>query len=445
MSVTPPRLISFAELSQLVGEYRELGHESWTLLVRTVATRFNGKWWNFGTSASLVDGKSADEKIIRLREDVTLVEAWTPGDRPLTVSELGQRLTVWRKVLGAELDYPFQEGVYLNREYSDPRHESWPRWSANLYEQVPGNPTANVPDGPFLSVSDQLFAPDIPRLASRYLGGDRWGSRNVASNEYLISIPDRRARIGEIRVADDELIINIKRNTTVAFFLSVVAVSYSGQVFERVLKVDGEHGRVKPPFAVQTLDLWISLSDGYALDHYHESPHRCSWGPELSLFNRPARSSDRLLPLTSALAGGESETVEFKPYIRFRPRDSKADELLETVSAFTNASGGDIYIGVTDHGEPKGVERELSTDYGKECRDSVQCKQDAYVRDLKKLITEGLTPAIAPEIHWHEIAHRSILQVRVPTSSTIVSLITNGDVFRRAGATNRKLRPGDLL
>jgi len=192
------------------------------------------------------------------------------------------------------------------------------------------------------------------------------------------------------------------------------------------------------------LDLWVTLDGGYPLDHYHESPQRASWGADQSLFNLPPRGSPELLPIGQALASGESDVLEFKPYIRFRPRDTKADELLETASAFSNTIGGDIYIGVNDYGEPQGIERDLARDYGKKYRGSPKRLQGSYERDLKKIIIEGLTPTIRPEFKWHDIAHRLILQVRVSKSPVPVSLLS-GDAFRRVGATNRKLRPSDVV
>ena len=46
----------------------------------------------------------------------------------------------------------------------------------------------------------------------------------------------------------------------------------------------------------------------------------------------------------------ESETVEFKPSL------SQINEIVETVSAFSNTKGGTIQVGVSDNGEIVGVD-----------------------------------------------------------------------------------------
>jgi ATP-dependent DNA helicase RecG len=47
---------------------------------------------------------------------------------------------------------------------------------------------------------------------------------------------------------------------------------------------------------------------------------------------------------------GESETIEFKNSL------SEMDQILETISAFSNTKGGNIFIGLADDGKINGVE-----------------------------------------------------------------------------------------
>ena len=54
----------------------------------------------------------------------------------------------------------------------------------------------------------------------------------------------------------------------------------------------------------------------------------------------------------SDLENGETDTIEYKPFIE--PNTRKETEFVETVIAFANTLGGRIYVGVQDDGSPQG-------------------------------------------------------------------------------------------
>lgn len=444
MTTRPPRQTSFSELARLLGHFKELGFDNASLLVRTVATKTADKWYNFGTSVSLTDDHEPFERVIRLRNDVALVEFVVLLDANLSDETLMHFLARWRHLLDIERDFTFQSNVYLHRFYSDPRVGAIPGWHADLSENLPDRPSFPLPDGPFLNEKEQIFGSDLPHLAAIWLGDDYWAQQHSLTHNYRIRIPDRRAKLVALEADDQRLTVTIERNTLEPLHCCVIPISFSGQSHQLVKKVEATQSMFEFPFSVQAIQVWVTLDDGYPLDHYNESPTRASWGSDKSLYNAPPRTGALLHAITDALNGGETETVEFKPYIKLRQRDKKADELWKVVCAFANANGGDLYIGVNDYGEPIGIDRDLRTEYGKDCSGDVQSMQDAYVRDLKKLLNEGLAPAAMPEFKWHDIAHRLVLQACVHRSSTLVHLIVNGEMFKRIGATNRKLRPSDI-
>jgi len=198
--------------------------------------------------------------------------------------------------------------------------------------------------------------------------------------------------------------------------------------------------------SVQNFSTWVMLGDGQPLDSYEETPHLATWGAERALFNRP-RSSDvaAQTPLDVALISGETQNVEFKPFIRLNPREKKSDELLETVCAFSNADGGSLFLGVTDYADPIGIDTDLRKAYGQRCAADAECLKDSYAKDLKKLFQEGLIPAIIPAFDWHELAHRWVLAILVRASDSYVCLGRTGEIFQRVGATNRKVRTIDIV
>jgi hypothetical protein len=444
MTPKPPQQSSFSEVSGLLSQHSELGLAPASLRIRTVATRTANKWYNFASSVTLVDDSHRLERVVELRNDVMLVETSLPLNGPLHEDDLRRGLSHWRELLATEHGFQFNSTVYLYRHYTDLRDGARPRWCADLTENLQDRPSYQAPSGPFLSKSEQLFAPDLARLASMWLGESRWLQQTTLAHAYSLTIPDRRAELVSLEAEADHLSVTIRRLCSDALNCCVTAESFAGSSRTFIEEISDTKVGFRLPFAVQGLQVWLTLEDGYPLDHYNESPRSASWGNERSLYNAPARETAHLSAISQALAGGETSTVEFKPYIRLRRRDKKADEVLEAICAFANAAGGDIYLGVTDYGEPVGIENELHHEYDKDHSGDLQRVQDAYVRDIRKLLNEGLLPAAMPEVQWHDIAHRLILQVRVQPSQQPSSLISTGEVFRRVGATNRKVRPIDL-
>lgn len=72
------------------------------------------------------------------------------------------------------------------------------------------------------------------------------------------------------------------------------------------------------------------------------------------------------VPVSALLAAGESDRVEFKSTARVNMRTGEKDSRMEqviakTVSAFLNASGGTLIVGVDDDGTPLGLDRDYAT------------------------------------------------------------------------------------
>ena len=435
-------LDSLVELLRSSGEL--LGGEG-TLRVRTVAVRAANQWLSFGTLAETIAGRSTEAQNWRLRDSVVLCMSHLPLDESLNIDTLMSALAGWRSVVNAPSQLGFQTSVQLFRRFSDPDLKLLPRWEVEANEAGPTGTGMSVPDGPFLESSLGIFAASVPELAGGWFGNSTWADTNIATNRYRILIEDRRAWLDDLQLRDQMLTVRVQSRTKEPLFCALELTSYRNVKHRSVVQFGADAATMDAPFAAQACDIWVTFEDGYPLDHYHESPHRASWGRERSLYNAPPRRDPLLEDTHAALASGENVTLEFKPYVRLRKKDNKAREVLETACAFANASGGDILIGVTDFGEPIGVNAELRKEYGGQHRDDFPQMQDSYVRDLKKLFGEGLTTAVIAEFRWLPIALDVILRVRIPPSRVMVSLITTGEIFRRVNATNRKVRPDAVI
>lgn len=134
------------------------------------------------------------------------------------------------------------------------------------------------------------------------------------------------------------------------------------------------------------------------------------------------------------LENGESDTVEYKPFMS--PNDPKEHEFVETVVAFANASGGRIYLGVSDRdGTPLG-KGELQKHFGKATEPLA-----AQAARLKSLVRERIKPVPIATIRSSEIHGEPLLVAEVEAGNDRPYSTHDNKVYLRKGATNRLADP----
>ncbi len=120
------------------------------------------------------------------------------------------------------------------------------------------------------------------------------------------------------------------------------------------------------------------------------------------------------------ISHGESETVEFKRGLGERR------EILETIVAFANRSGGIILIGVEDDGSVVGVSIGKGT-------------VESLVNDIRQLID----PPIVPSIEVVRFEGKDIIVIKVPKGYD-APYFYRGRAFVRIGKTNRMMSSKDI-
>ncbi len=105
----------------------------------------------------------------------------------------------------------------------------------------------------------------------------------------------------------------------------------------------------------------------------------------------------------------ETENVELKPSL------SQINEIVESVSAFSNAGGGIILVGISNSGKILGV------DIGKDT-----------IERLTNKISQNTDPKIYPKISVEEIENKKIIAVKVEKSGNTPHLAF-GRFFKRVG------------
>ncbi len=118
---------------------------------------------------------------------------------------------------------------------------------------------------------------------------------------------------------------------------------------------------------------------------------------------------------TKKLNISESEIVEFKNSL------SEIDQILETISAFSNTKGGTIYIGVADDGQINDVSIGKGT-----------------LESLANSIKQNTDPKIFPDIIEVKKYSKTIIKVFVP-EYPVKPVWVKEKVFVRVGKTNQRI------
>ncbi len=414
------------------------------VLVRTVAIRDRPQqtWKHFVSTIRPVDEITAPS--VLGVGDVALISASFAAENFSHPEDFCREITRWQTFVGAPGGYQFQDTTYVDRRPSRNRNATVPCWEADLYERNDAQSTSVNLRGPFFDVESNIFAESIGELATIWTGEDFSQQHNL-DNRYHLLIPDRRAWIEAIVVDAERCTITVTGSKLPdALFCALTISTYAGAQVQRIVPVLDGIGQLELSEAPRTLSVHL-ITQGEVLDTFRENEHESSWGFSVLHPNR-VETDERYATLTEALLTGENDRIEFKASIAAAKPDNKSVELLETIVAFANARGGAVYIGVTDKAEPRGVNRFLTDTYQKEARGEMSGMMDLYLRDLRKMISEGIDPSVDLEFEWVDVAKQRILRIGITARpATIHSVVQSGEIFIRAGGTNRKTRHADAL
>jgi putative two-component system response regulator len=157
-----------------------------------------------------------------------------------------------------------------------------------------------------------------------------------------------------------------------------------------------------------------------------------------------AQSFRRLDPgsVTSIIADGESERVEFKSTLRLNLHAEKNGKEIEnaslkTIAAYLNSNGGTLFIGVRDDGSIHGIESDgFSND-------------DRFLLHLKNLVRDyiGIQFARYIETTLHELEGKKVCVVQCLSSTEPVFFRRDNQeyFYVRVGPSTQALTPSQLM
>jgi Putative DNA-binding domain len=139
----------------------------------------------------------------------------------------------------------------------------------------------------------------------------------------------------------------------------------------------------------------------------------------------------------SDLGKGEGDQIEFKPFVS--PNDPKESEIVETVIAFANTSGGRVYVGVADRDASLLGSIELRKAFKGSEGDALK----ALSNRLRLLILNRVVPSPRVSVEEIRIFEAPLVTITVEPGTQTHCDGQNNQVWVRRGSSNVRPRPGD--
>lgn len=162
---------------------------------------------------------------------------------------------------------------------------------------------------------------------------------------------------------------------------------------------------------------------------------------------QPLRQELPPLDLKAMIAGHENDRVEFKSSLQWDVRqEQKAtwlrDEVIATICAFLNSTGGTLLIGVSDDGEVLGLEPDFKLMNGK----TLEKQKDNFALMINNLINDQLGVLFSRDVKlsFEEVDGKTIAAIRVRPGPE-AAFVKNKEFYVRSGNQSRRLDAGDMV
>jgi hypothetical protein len=304
---------------------------------------------------------------------------------------------------------------------------TWPETRLTIESAIRPNSLMHVP-GVARGVPPHL---DLPTAASNWVTRKAHRVHDLRMpGAIVIAVPDLRARIYAIHLEGGILRFAYDDRFATKPIEAQVLFTDEGRTVRRkrfAARTQRRHRHeVEVPDFFDRVDVFLADDEG-AVSHvgmWRITLELLSSGPETALAADARRD----------IAGGETEIVEFKPWID--PADKKKfTEVVQSVVAFANTKGGRIYIGVRDDTELEDTDAPRRV-FKTTLENAVATANASYA----DLIRKEVLPIPPHRIETTVIDERSVLVIAVSAGDRR-PYSTHGDIFVRRGASNRKADP----
>ena len=170
----------------------------------------------------------------------------------------------------------------------------------------------------------------------------------------VTALPDLRAKVISAEWLPGSLRLQLE--TRVPVDQIQLQIIHSGSVKgHQLLEVNAGEQQIEIPDDAQKVSIFVVDHAGDCVSQVHlASVYEC--------YGKAKSTAQGIQQLKTDLAGGETDTVEFKPFME--PKNKKESEFIKTVVAFANTFGGRIYVGADDDGTLQGEAEACSSFVG---------------------------------------------------------------------------------
>ncbi len=262
---------------------------------------------------------------------------------------------------------------------------------------------------------------------------DRLHAEIPYKHNIALVLPDRRGRIASVSLNEAGFLV-VSAETGIR---GPWQIAYSARRADRMLS----SGTIAVRRNAAAVPLWADAScTDLWLVHRTAGPvsHLPVYHSELRPTAPPTAGADKLA--RSDVAGGESDTVEFKPFLRQKDYQDKLNECMKTVTAFANTRGGRVYVGVRDDCTLEGTQA-LCAAMGATPEVARTSQQLLFVKGVGDLVD----PSPTVEYEWLSLGsdRELVLCISVPPSDD-VHLYRDASVLVRRGSSNRMALGSEL-
>lgn len=245
----------------------------------------------------------------------------------------------------------------------------------------------------------------------------------------VTALPDLRAKVISAEWLPGTL--RLELDTRVPVDQIQLQIIHSGSVKgHQLLEVNAGEQQIEIPDDTQKVSIFVVDHAGDCVSQVHlASVYEC--------YGKAKSAAQGVQQLKTDLAGGETDTVEFKPFME--PKNKKESEFIKTVVAFANTYGGRVYVGAEDDGALQGEAEVRRVFCG-----SIDEALAAQMSRLKELVRENVKPIPPVDVRQITLGADPILVAEVQRGNNPPYATHKNQIYVRKGATSRTADPSEL-
>lgn len=332
------------------------------------------------------------------------------------------------KLATAHGEIPFNLRNNSPQQSFHPSRSEYHLWPGCLC-QMGASQSYQVPDEPLVGRGLPPFL--NPKDAIRHWIRVPVSDSDTRYRQFLLFIPDFTARLG--RMTFSEGVLRVQSSYAPGVLHISVLAADGRTTFRKTKPLRKSHSFKLMPNP-NSLRVFITSDKGIILDKFAEDE---AWTTHERVIFAGARYSGESLEM---IRRGESDSVEFKPFIHLDDR-KKAAELVKAVISFANTAGGTIFIGVTDDAEIEGVETHIPHDKQKAATFGAD-----YFAGIRFLLQQKLNRIPVIETRPERIGDKTVFIVQVTEGAAKPYFnVQTRETFVRRGASDVRPDPDSDL